>query len=243
MNFLGLITKENQKTKVGPDFDKVSLYDKLVYTNKPNSKGAGALYGFGSKAKLKALVNSFVSYNEYKQLAKELFALNLDGTANIKFDQIVKNERKVISGSQTTNQATTTSLALNELKEIMNAGIDALPNEAFSRLEFSYVYNKLNPTASATITKANSNIKQTLAITQINQDDVLKIKNNNNQLNPALLANNQFFKMALDLAISDQALNIKALASLPETNKTVIFDKRVANNIQKVAPLITFNKN
>lgn len=52
MNFLGLIISTNQN-QVGAGFEKINLYDLLVYTNNPSLKAQGALYIFYFKSKTK----------------------------------------------------------------------------------------------------------------------------------------------------------------------------------------------
>lgn len=103
---------------------------------------------FISKAKLKEHVNSFVSYNSYKQLAQLLYDLNLNPEANTKFDRGLKKNEQQVQKQQFTNNKSTCPIA--RIKNINACRNWSLPDQAFStKLHEEFVYNKLQITPSA----------------------------------------------------------------------------------------------
>ncbi|UIU14899.1 hypothetical protein LLZ88_02300 [Ureaplasma urealyticum] len=234
-NFIGLIDQNNQKNKLGKAFEKINLFDKLVYANNPSTQFKGSLYGYGSKENLIKILDKFTSYHDYQALAQLLYNLNFNSEANAEFKTILDNKKQVIPGDQKDNKVKNIDLATNEIKAIMIKGINKIPQTAFERLDLDLVYNKLDKNATPLVNKENnSNLKYVLLVSQFNANDVQNLVINN-ELNQSAtgylgLSKNQFYNLLFDLALNDQTLKVEAFSQIENEHKIKVYDKRLANN-------------
>ena len=234
-NFIGLIDQNNQKDKLGKAFEKIDLFDKLVYANNPSKQFKGALYGYGSRELLIKTLDGFVSYHDYQTLAQLLYDLNFNAEANAEFKTILDNQKQIIPGNQKDSKIKNIDLATNEIKTIMIKGINKIPQTAFQRLDLDLVYNKLDKNATPLVNKEdNANLKYILLVSQFNANDVQNLVINN-QLNQSAtgylgLSKSQFYNLLFDLALNDQTLKIEAFSQIENEHKIKVYDKRLANN-------------
>ncbi|MCV3743509.1 hypothetical protein OF377_01230 [Ureaplasma sp. ES3154-GEN] len=229
-SYLGLITKDNQRTRLNEHLNSVDLFDNktFIVNDDEQIKYKGVLYKYTSKDALISLVQSFNSYNQFYELATELKDLLYSTQTNDQLQTIINKTKEYLDSN---NNKQTLPLTFDELRSNMVETIKLYPDIMFTPLQLDYIYYRdANKVTNLFNVKDQPDWKQTLVVSQFNANDVKQLDWNQTTSTSLLkLSRDQLIKMVMLLAINEPTISIQALSKINPEFKAQIFDQRLYN--------------
>ncbi|MCV3754154.1 DUF3713 domain-containing protein [Ureaplasma zalophigenitalium] len=235
--FLGLVSKQNQRTILPPEFMNIDLYNNQTFTLVEDAKlkYKGVLYKYGSKQALIQSINSFDTYNQFYSLASELKPLLFSTKTNDLLVSIIKETKEFIDSN---NQKQSLKLTFDELRTRLVNVVNEYSDLMFSPMQLNYVYYQEDTKVSNLFkNKDNPDQRYNLIVTQINDQDVQTLDFSQNTPEKLMhLSKDQLIKTALLAVLNDPVISIQIFSQINDDYKFEIFDQRL--NMPDLKPFI-----